>query len=54
MAGEKVWNYTCKGGAPYADLRESPAQIRYYLWDSYRKGCDGAVYYGGGNWASCL
>ncbi len=49
--GEVVWNYTCKGGAPYADLRTTPTQIRFFLWDSFLKGCDGAVYYGGGYWS---
>ncbi len=50
-AGDRVWNYTCKGGAPYVDLRESPTEIRYLLWDSYCKGAEGVVYYGGGNWS---
>lgn len=49
--GEAVWNYTCKSGAPYADLRTPLTQIRFFLWDSFLKGCDGAVYYGGGYWS---
>jgi|GEM_PF-2547097 len=48
-AGDTIWNYTC--ATPYMSLTRLPTEMRFYLWDSYAKGFDGAVYYGGGYWS---
>ncbi|MCM8788517.1 MAG: DUF4091 domain-containing protein [Candidatus Omnitrophica bacterium] len=48
QAGEIIWNYTC--ATPYFSLTRLPTEIYFYFWDSFNKGFDGVVYYGGGYW----
>ena len=50
-AGDEVWVYTCKGGAPYANFTCLPTEIRFLFWDTYLKGATGILYYGGGYWS---
>jgi len=48
-AGDIIWNYSCT--TPYFSFTRIPTEINFYFYDSFNKGFNGAVYYGGGNWA---
>ena len=52
--GNPIWLYTCAGANPRANFGLSNTQVPYLILDSWSKGAEGVLYYGGLFWSHAL
>ena len=50
----QIWLYTCAGANPRANFGLSNTQVPYLILDSWSKGAEGVLYYGGLFWSHAL